>query len=190
MLKLGVNSVGTDYNRKTIYVHHITDDITGKSVPICGADIYDFTDGGEAEPYLAILNQGRNPFDGDTSSRMCGSCIRAYSSKGSDEEKANRRLARSRRKEARAGKIKANKQTIISEWLHRCPRCQQPLIMAEPLGYTDAEGECKHCPLKWSFSILAEPSGNFVIFADDEDERVGGRGQGNIELKTIDWTWR
>jgi len=190
MLRVGVNSVGTDYNRETVYVHHLTDEIAGKTIPICGADIFSLIDGGDADSMIDLITRGQKPFSDDGSSRMCVRCARAYLAPGTEEEKSEKRLVRWRRKEARSKLLESNKLLVLSQWLNRCPKCLETIVVKEPPGYYSAGAYCDRCRLEWSFLISVEPSGSFVIWADDDVEVHSGRAEGHINLKEIVWNWR
>ena len=59
----------------------------------------------------------------------------------------------------------------------------------DPEGFSEAAGKFDHCALEWTFSILAEPSGRFVVWAD-ETEKFSGRAEGNTGSNGMLWNWR
>lgn len=190
MLAIGINLVKVDYNRETVLVHHLTDDVTGKALPICGAGTENLMSERDAEGLLEDIKRGRDPLFGDNSSRMCERCRAIYLAPGIEEEKSERRLTRWRRKEARRNLIEEYERQVIAQWLGKCPKCQRNIEVKEPLGYSSAEAYCESCGLDWTFSVSTEHSGRFVIWADDETEKYKGRAEGHIKLKEICWEWQ
>lgn len=69
MLAIGVNHSKEDFNRTTIFVHHLTDDVTSEALPMCGADIESLMSGRPADGLLADIRRGRDPLFSDNSSR-------------------------------------------------------------------------------------------------------------------------
>lgn len=194
MLSIGINLVTTDFNRKEVLVYHICDDVTGKVLPICGADI-ELSDNGDATSLIEDIRKGVVPpfpeprFDDDIPHRMCGRCQKVCLSPESEEKKSQKRLARLRRKEANEKLVKSYKQSILKQHLNRCPKCGQAITVNDPLGYSDGSADCGACGVKGDFSILAEPSGRFIILADDDTEQHRGRAKGHVNLNETTWIW-
>ena len=82
MLRIGINLIKVDYNRETVIVHHLADDVTGRPLPVCGADIDDLTDGGPADGLLADIERGREPLFDDDSSRCADAAKPSTSRRG------------------------------------------------------------------------------------------------------------
>jgi transcription elongation factor Elf1 len=190
MLRVGVNYAKVNYDREEIFVHHLTDDVTGKPIPICGAGLYDLTDAGDADSLIETIKQGWKPFDTSESSRVCERCRRIYLAPGEEAEKSKRRLARWKRKEARRKLIEQYEQVVIETWPEHCPNCQSKTIVGEPRGFSSAQAKCQTCNLDWNFLIAAQVSGSFIIWADDETEKYSGRAKGDVNLKEISWEWK
>jgi hypothetical protein len=195
MLSIGINLVTTDFNRKEVLVYHLCDDVTGKVLPVCGADI-ELSDNGDATSLIEKIRSGAVPlipdsqFDEAAARRMCRRCQKVCLSPESEEKKSERRLTRQRRKEANAKLVKSYKQSILKQHLNRCPKCGEAITINDPLGYLDASADCGGCGLRWTFSILAEPSGRFFIWADDDTEQHRGIAKGQIALDDVAWEWR
>lgn len=188
MLSIGVHLITTDYNRKSVLVHHLLDDVTGKPLPICGADLELHSDG-DAADFVEAIQRGDEPISNDDSERMCGRCKRICLSPGSEEEKSTKRLKRWNRKQAKLKVIETYEQEIIAQQLDRCPKCRSLLNAREPLGYEDHHANCDGCFLEWTFGILARADGTFTVFADDASEQHSGRAQGQVGLKEMVWKW-
>lgn len=195
MLSIGVNLVTTDFNRKEVLVYHICDDVTGKVLPVCGADI-ELSDNGDATGLIEEIRRGVVPplsdsqWDEAAARRVCGRCQKVCLSPESEERKSERRLARQRRKETNAKLVESYEQSILERHLNRCPKCGQAITIEEPLGYLDGSADCGACGLRWDFSILAEPSGRFVVLADDDTEKHRGSAKGHVKLDAVTWVWR
>lgn len=190
MLRVAVSYRKVNYNRDELFVYHLTDNITGKPIPICGIDAYDLTDEDEVDWLLQRIRERRNPIIDYERSRICERCRTIYLSPGEEEEKSKRRLARWKRKEARRKLIENYEQKVIENWLGHCPKCQSKVAIKEPRGYASCEARCESCNLEWTFSISAQLSGSFVIWAYDETERYNGKAKGHIKLKEINWEWK
>src|SRR5215211_5658656 len=126
MLSIGVHLITTDYNRRSVLVHHLLDDVTGEPLPICGADLEPRSDG-DAGDFVEAIQRGAEPMSKDDSERMCGRCKRICLSPGTEEEKSAKRLERWKRKQAKLRVIEKCKQTIITKQLDRCPQCGSSL---------------------------------------------------------------
>lgn len=194
MLSIGINLVTTDFNRKEVLVYHVCDDVTGKVLPVCGADI-ELSDDGDATRLIEEIRRGvvplfPDPLFDEAARRMCRRCQKVCLSPESEEKKSERRLTRWRRKEANARLVKSYKLSVLKRHLNRCPKCGEVITIKEPLGYLDASADCGGCGLRWNFSILAEPSGRFVIWADDDTEQHRGMAKGQIALDDVAWEWR
>jgi hypothetical protein len=121
MLSIGVHVITTDYNRRTVLVHHLLDDVTGKPLPICGADV-ELNNDGDASDLVEAFQRGDDPVSKDDSERMCGRCKRICLSSGTEEEKSKKRLVRWKRKQTELKIIERHEQTIIRKF-DRCPKC-------------------------------------------------------------------
>jgi hypothetical protein len=195
MLSIGINLVTTDFNRKDVLVYHICDDVTGKVLPVCGADI-ELSDNGDATSLIEEIRTGVVPplpdsqWDEGAARRVCGRCQKVCLSPEPEEKKSERRLTRRRRREANAKLVESYKQSILKEHLSRCPKCGDAITIKEPLGYLDGSADCGGCGLRWDFSILAEPNGRVIIWADDDTEQHKGTAKGQIPLDGVTWEWR
>lgn len=188
MLGVGINVVSADYNRRTVIVHHLTDDISGQPLPICGADITDLSNDGDATGLLEDIRLGKEKLFSDESSRMCGRCCRIYLRPGTDEEKSVQRLNRWKKRQAREEQLKTYKKLIIARHLNLCPTCDSTITPQPPEGYDDAEGVCTVCNVTWSFSVLPKPTGEFAIWAHEE-EKFRWRVNGNIQNPQVKLEW-
>ena len=121
MLSIGINLVSTDFNRKEVLVYHICDDVTGKVLPVCGADI-ELSDDGDATSLIEDIRRGVVPplpdsqWDEAAARRVCGRCQKVCLSPKSEENKSERRLARQRRKETNAKLVESYKQSILERY--------------------------------------------------------------------------
>jgi len=189
MLEIGVHVVTVDYNRTTILVHHLTDDVTGVRRPICGTEIDKLFNEGDPNYLLEKIRCGTTPLFDDASSQMCGRCSRIYLSPGSDELKSERRLTRWKRKKTRDETVETYKELIFTRWLNKCPKCQSTISIQEPSGYNTAEADCSICKVRWSFIVSAKANGRFVIWVEDTGDEYSGKTEGHIEIEQIDWNW-
>lgn len=189
MLGIGINLIKADYNRTTVFVHHLTDDITGTPLSICGADIENLMGGGPADGLLADITRGREPLFSDDSSRMCERCRAIYLSPGTEEQKSKRRLERWKRKEARRQLIREYERRIVEQLLARCPKYRQEMKLREPGGYSSADATCESCGLEWAFLVSARDGGRFTVWTDDESGKFSGRAEGHIGTESLEWIW-
>lgn len=188
MLSIGVHVITTDYNRRTVLVHHLLDDVTGKPLPICGADI-ELNNDGDAADFVEAFQRGDDPVSKDDSERMCGRCKRISLSLGTEEEKSEKRLARWKRKQTQLKLIEQHKQTLIRK-LNQCPKCLSALNAEEARGYETFYAVCRGCDLEWMFVISPKADGTFTAWADDASEKFEGTAKGHVEFQEIIWKWR
>jgi hypothetical protein len=146
-------------------------------------------DGGDADDLVVRIIAGSDPLFSEDSSKMCARCGSIVLAPGDEEEKSRRRLARWKRKEARRKLVENYEKEIIARWLGNCPICRERIEIPEPSGY-GSESQCKQCDIKWTLSILAEHTGTFRIWIDDETERHQGKATGHVRRETINWEWR
>jgi hypothetical protein len=114
MLSIGINLVTTDFNRKELLVYHVCDDVTGKVLPVCGADI-ELSDDGDASSLIEEIKRGvvplfPDPLFDEAARRMCRRCQKVCLSPESEERKSQKRLARRRRKDANAKLVESYRQ--------------------------------------------------------------------------------
>lgn len=190
MLSLGINVKKVDFNRKTILVYHIADDVTGKPTPICGAKIDSLSDSPDIDYILANLDKPDFDFPSDEEDIFCSRCKKVQLSPGSDEAKSRRRLARFTQKKRRHELVKFYEKKIFEELLGECPKCKNKLIVEEPYGNSSVSAACDHCKLRWDFLISAKHTGSFVVWVHDESRTQDGKAEGFVTDKKLEWIWR
>jgi transcription elongation factor Elf1 len=189
MLAIGVNHSKEDFNRMIVYVHHLTDDVTGEPLPICGTDIENLMGGGPADGLLEDIKRGRDPLFSDDSSRMCERCRAIYLAPGTEEQKSRRRLKRWEGRQARRRLVKEYERRIAEQRLACCPRCQQAMELQTAGGYSSADATCSSCGLEWAFLVSVSHDGSFVVWADDASEKFSGRAEGHVNIEDLEWGW-
>jgi len=190
MLSIGVNFRRIDYNRKGVMVHHVTDDIVGKPLPICGANADNLLSCDDAE--YVLENLGRADFDyfKNETDVMCGRCKKIYLSPKPEEEKSKKRLSRWNENENRKRLIKKY-ESELTKYLEKCPKCEEVTKSAEPLDFSRAyTTACDSCGLVWTFLRIAKHTGQFVIWVRDETRLHDGKLSGHIHDAEMSWEWR
>jgi hypothetical protein len=176
MLSIGVHVITTDYNRRTVLVHHLLDNVTGKPLPICGADI-ELKNDGDATDLVEAFQRGDDPVSKDDSEQI------------TEEEKSKKRLVRWKHKQSQLQLIEQHKQTIIRK-LDRCPKCLSALNAEEARGYETFYAVCSGCDLEWMFVVSPKADGTFTAWANDASEKFEGTAKGHVEFQEIVWKWR
>ncbi len=190
MLSVGINVKKVDFNRKTMLVYHVTDDVTGNPLPICGAKIDSLVSGSDVE-YI-LTNLGREDFDYFKSddSMMCSRCETVHLSPASDEDKSRKRLRRFELKQNQK-KLKGSYEKQLAErYLNKCPKCgcqTESILTISPL-FSDTF--CKRCEVKWDFLGSVKHTGEFSIRVSDESGNQNGRIHGLIREPGPFWEWR
>jgi hypothetical protein len=189
MLSIGVNLKKVDYNRKDVIVHHVTDDITGKPLPICGAKVDNLLSGIDAE--YVLENLGRADFDyfRDETDLICERCKKIYLSPESEEGKSKKRLRRWEEKENRKRLVNQYKDEL-TKYSEKCPKCEKVTRSAKPLGFSFASTTCDSCGVKWTFFGSAKHTGQFEIWVRDETRVHDGKLSGHIHDSETRWEWR
>ncbi len=189
MLSVKINVKKVDFNREILLVHHITDDVTGQAVPICGAKV-DSLVGGCDEEYI-LENLGKPGFDYfKNDDEMCSRCAKAHLAPGTDEKKSQRRLRRWNQKKEREAQKKNFETQIVSNFLAQCPKCSGKLTPQDEYGYSSMTSACTNCNLQWDFFVSVKHSGTFVVWAHDEFREYDGKLEGRINQESPAWIWR
>lgn len=189
MLSIGVNLKKVDYNRKTVIVHHVTDDVTGSALSVCGAKIDNLLPGIDADYILEKLSQDDVSYFRDDDDVLCERCKKIHLSPQSKEEQSRNRLRRAKEKEAKKQLIKHYEGQLI-QYLKKCPRCETVTRSAEPLGFSFASTICDSCGVTWTFFGSVKHTGKFEIWVRDEPRLHDGKLHGHINDTGLLWEWR